>query len=86
MTAEFPGGVEVVTCHCAGALEALGAGDGGAHDRIAAAAAAEAFGDCDAILLAQFSLARAAAAVAAATGKPVVTTPTAAVRALRAGM
>jgi hypothetical protein len=84
MTAEFPACVEIQVRHCTGALEALEAGDADAHDRIAAAAAAEAFGSCDCILLAQFSLARAAAAVAAATGKPVVTTPDAAVRALRA--
>lgn len=86
MMEEFPAGVEIQGRHCAGALEALEAGDPDAHDRIAAAAAAESFGSCDCILLAQFSLARVAAAVAAATGKPVVTTPDAAVRALRAGL
>jgi hypothetical protein len=39
--------------------------------------------DCSVVALAQFSLARAAAAVAAATGRPVLTTPDSAVRKLR---
>ena len=39
--------------------------------------------DCDAIALSQFSLARAAEAVAQATGKPVLTTPDSAVRKLK---
>ena len=39
--------------------------------------------ECDAIALAQFSLARAATAVAAATGRPVLTTPDSAVRKLK---
>jgi hypothetical protein len=39
--------------------------------------------DCDVIALSQFSLARAARAVAAATGKPVLTTPDSAVRKLQ---
>ena len=38
---------------------------------------------CDVIALAQFSLARAAPAVAAATGRTVLTTPDSAVRKLR---
>lgn len=83
MAAEFPSGIEVVPCYCDGALEALAAGDGDAHDRIAAAAAARVLSDCDLIALAQFSLARAANAVALATGKPVLSTPHSAVRAMR---
>jgi hypothetical protein len=39
--------------------------------------------DCDIIALAQFSLARAADAIAQATGRPVLTTPDSAVRKLR---
>jgi hypothetical protein len=66
----------------AGALAALNAGDGAGHDADAARAAA-ALQDCDVIALAQFSLSRAAAAVAAATGKRVLTTPDSAVRKLR---
>ena len=48
-----------------------------------AAQAAASLQDCDVIALAQFSLSRAAAAVAAATGKPVLTTPDSAVRKLQ---
>ncbi|HEX3574654.1 MAG TPA: hypothetical protein VHU42_08650 [Rhodopila sp.] len=39
--------------------------------------------DCDVIALAQFSLSQAAGAVAAATGKAVLTTPDSAVRKLQ---
>ncbi len=82
MLAEFSPEREIVPIHCEGALEALYAGDGAEHDRIAAAAARNLV-DCDVIALAQFSLARAADAVAQATGRPVLTTPDCAVLALR---
>ena len=78
MPPEFPPGVEVVTCLADGALAALDAGDGAAHDRLAAEASVALKG-CDVVLLGQFSLARAAGAVAQATGRPVVTTPGSAV-------
>lgn len=65
------------------ALAALDAGDGPGHDREAAAAARTLAG-AEVIALAQFSLARAAPAVAAATGRPVLTTPDSAVEKLRA--
>ena len=65
-----------------GAMAALEAGDAAAHDR-GAAVAAEALGDCEAVALAQFSLARAAPEVAKATGRPVLTTPDSAVERLR---
>ena len=60
-------------------------GDTATHDRLAAEAA-RARGDagCDVVALAQFSLARAAPAVARAVPLPVLTTPASAVRALRA--
>lgn len=64
-----------------GALAALDAGHGASHDRLAAEAA-KALAGCDVIALAQFSLARAAGAVAAATGLPVLSTPDSAVRKL----
>ncbi|QXM23825.1 aspartate/glutamate racemase family protein [Elioraea tepida] len=64
------------------ALAALDAGDAEAHDRHAAAAAA-ALAGCEVVALAQVSLARAAAAIAAATGRPVLTTPDSAVLRLR---
>ena len=82
MPAEFPPGVEVVPCLAEGALAALDAGDAAAHDRLAAEAAVALKG-CDAVLLGQFSLARAAPLVEAATGLPAVTTPGSAVRKLR---
>ncbi|MEZ0168755.1 aspartate/glutamate racemase family protein [Microvirga sp. TS319] len=83
MPAEFPQGVALAPTLIEGALAALDRGDGAEHDRLAAEAARR-LCDCDAIALAQFSLARAAGAVAAATGRPVLTTPDSAVRKLRA--
>lgn len=83
MPAEFPPGIDLVPCLAEGAMAALDAGDTEAHDRLAAEAARRLAG-CDAILLGQFSLARAAPRVRAATGLPVVTTPGSAVRKLRA--
>jgi aspartate/glutamate racemase len=65
------------------AMEALKAGDGAAHDRLLAERAPE-LEDCDAVMLAQFSTARAAAAVRAAIRLPVLTSPEAAVARLRA--
>jgi Asp/Glu/hydantoin racemase len=82
MPPEFPPGVEVVPCMAEGALAALDAGDGATHDRLAAEAAVALKG-CDVVLLGQFSLARAAPLVAAATGLPVVTTPDSAVAKLK---
>ncbi|PZW51175.1 hypothetical protein C8P66_101397 [Humitalea rosea] len=81
MPAEFPPGVEVVTILAEGAMAALDAGDFATHDRLTAEAARQLSG-CDAIALAQFSMARAAPAVAAETGLPVLTTPDSAVRKL----
>jgi hypothetical protein len=76
-------GAAVRTAHAAGAMEALAAGDAAAHDsRIAEAAAT--LRDCDVVALAQFSMARARAVAEAACGRPVLTTPDAAVAALRA--
>ena len=75
-------GIAVVTALADGALHALDAGDGARHDRLVVEAAGS-LADCDAIALGQFSLARAAQAVAAATGRPVLTTPESAVRKLR---
>ena len=83
MPAEFPAGIEVRPRLAEGALAALDAGDGAGHDLLVAEAAAG-LADCDAIALAQFSLARAREAVAARTGRPVLTTPDSAVRKLRA--
>ncbi len=65
-----------------GALAALKAGDGETHDRIAVDACRR-IGSADALILGQFSLARAADPVRAATSIPVLTTPGCAVQALR---
>ena len=82
MLPEFPAGLTVVPKLAEGALAALDRGDGPEHDRLAVQAAAE-LEECAVIALGQFSLARAAAAIAAATGRPVLTTPASAVRKLR---
>lgn len=67
------------------ALSALQAGDGARHDALLAAAAPQ-FNDCDALMLAQFSTARARDAVAAAVRCPVLTAPDAAVLRLKSLM
>jgi Asp/Glu/hydantoin racemase len=82
MPREFPANVTVVPHLAEGALAALDRGDAETHDRLAAEASL-ALAGCDAIALAQFSLARSAPLVAAATGLPVLTTPDSAIRALR---
>jgi aspartate/glutamate racemase len=84
MPAEFPRDVPLRTALAEDALAALGRGDAAAHDH-AAVQAAQALKQqgCTVIALAQFSLARAQAAVAEATGVPVLTTPDSAVRELR---
>jgi Asp/Glu/hydantoin racemase len=70
--------VELKT-HCiASAMAALRAGDAEAHDRLCAEAAPKLAG-CDAIMLAQFSTARARAAVEKAVACPVLTSPDSAV-------
>jgi hypothetical protein len=83
MPSEFPSNLIVVPRFAQGALAALDRGEPEAHDALAATAAL-ALHDCDVIALAQFSLARAQQAVSAKIGKPVLTTPDCAVRALRA--
>jgi Asp/Glu/hydantoin racemase len=65
-----------------GALAALKRGDGAEHDRLIAAAAAD-LTKVDALVLAQFSMARAAATIAPAKGRTVITTPESAVLKLR---
>jgi len=76
--------LEVETRFVAGAMSALERGDGDAHDA-AIAAAAEGL-RADALLLAQFSMARARERVAAVWAGPVLTSPDSAVRALRAAV
>lgn len=84
MPAEFPGDVPLRTALAEGALQALNHGELQAHDAaVADAAATLAASGCSAIALSQFSLARAAPAVAARTGLAVFTTVDTAVRRLR---
>ena len=75
----------LVTACAPEAMAALNRGDGEAHDHLLAEAAG-ALAQCDAIMLAQFSTARARTAVEAATGARVLTSPDAAVRAMRAAL
>lgn len=65
-----------------GALAALNAGDPERHDTLVAEACT-ALPTVDAIVLGQFSLARAKAALTAVTSAPILTTPDSAVLALR---
>ena len=73
---------EIVGAVADGALEALQAGDEAAHDWLIAEAAAR-LPAVDAIVIGQFSMARAAPLVMAGRTEPVLTTPHAAVRKLR---
>ncbi len=86
MEAEFAemagAGASLETACAPDAMPALAAGDGATHDRLLADAA-QTLGAARTIMLAQFSTARAAEAVAAVTNKPVLTSPDSAVRALR---
>jgi len=82
MPGEFPHRLEVVPKLAAGALAALDRGERAEHDCLVAEASRE-LSDCDLIALAQYSMAPAAALVAEASGRPVLTTPDSAVQKLR---
>jgi Asp/Glu/hydantoin racemase len=82
MPREFPGSIELVPKLAEGALAALDRGDRATHDRLVVEASKD-LRDCDIIALAQYSMAPAAAEVAAATGRPVLTTPDSAVAKLK---
>lgn len=75
----------LVTACAPEAMPALNHGDAATHDALLAEAA-KALKDCDAVMLAQFSTARARPAVTMVTGKPVLTSPDAAVRAMRVAL
>jgi len=64
------------------AIAALQQGRHSEHDRLIAAAAAD-VGPCDALVLGQFSMARAAAGIPAAPGRKVLTSPHSAVARLK---
>jgi Asp/Glu/hydantoin racemase len=82
MPGEFPQHLEIVSKLAAGALGALDQGARAEHDRLVAEASRE-LRDCDLIALAQYSMAPAAALVAEASGRPVLTTPDSAVLKLK---
>ncbi|MBY0438694.1 MAG: aspartate/glutamate racemase family protein [Burkholderiales bacterium] len=79
-----PGGrmPELIGVHVPDAQRLLGEGDGATHDRLVAEAAARYKGR-GRLLLCQFSMARAAAAVEAATGEKPLTSPESAVTKMR---
>lgn len=75
-------GTRIETVCVPEAMRALRSGDGHEHDRLIAEAAGRLEG-CDAVLLAQFSTARARDAVGTVVTVPVLTSPDSAVRLLR---
>ena len=84
MPPEFPSTATLHTELVEDAMHALNAGDAAAHDASVVAAALRLQArSAGVITLAQFSMARAATAVAAATGLPVFTTPSTAIRLLK---
>lgn len=81
--AEASGQRATLETHCVpGAMAALKAGNGPEHDRLVAKAAPR-FADCNAVMLAHFSTARAAPSVSAAIASPVLTSPGSAVAKLK---
>ena len=82
MPAEFPASVELIPKLAEGAMAALDRGDRAEHDRLVVEASRD-LRDCDLIALAQYSMAPAAALVAEASGRPVLTTPDSAVLKLK---
>jgi Asp/Glu/hydantoin racemase len=81
--AGVPAAIE--TCCVPEAMAALKGGNGAEHDRLLAAAA-PLLAACDTVLLAHFSTSRAAGAVEAVLGRPVLTAPGSAVTRLRAAV
>jgi Asp/Glu/hydantoin racemase len=75
--------VELVPYVVERAFDALAGGDAATHDRLVAERARDISG-CDAIVLAQFTLSRAVAAVQAVTPTPIYSSPGAAVAKMRA--
>lgn len=74
--------VDVVSVMAEGALKALKSGDAVRHDTLVAEAAAS-LGHLDAIILGQFSLARAHETAGRLSGRPIITTPQSAVMNLK---
>src|SRR3984893_14136439 len=82
MPRHLPSSVQIVPKLATGALAALDRGDRAEHDRLVADASRD-LRDCDLIALAQYSMAPAAAQVAEASRRPVLTTPDRAVLKLK---
>jgi Asp/Glu/hydantoin racemase len=82
MPREFPSSIQIVPKLVEGARAALDRSDRATHDRLVVEASKD-LRDCDLIALAQYSMAPAAEQVAAATGRPVLTTPDSAVTKLK---
>ena len=74
--------VSIRTATVADAMQALQHGDAERHDRLITAASAE-FKDCDVLMLAQFSMARAATGMPRRTGQRLLTSPHSAVARLK---
>lgn len=74
--------VALRTATVAEAMQALQAGQAGRHDELVAEAAAG-FGDVDVLMLAQFSMARAAGRIAPVPGRRLLTSPDSAVARLK---
>lgn len=74
--------ISVASTIAKGALAALKGGDGARHDALVAEAA-QGLGNVDAIILGQFSLARAHEATGRLSGLPTITTPESAVLSLK---
>lgn len=74
--------LSVRSCSVPEALTALHRGDSELHDELIARAGAD-FEDCDVLMLAQFSMARAASRFAAVRGRRVLTSPSSAVSRLK---
>lgn len=77
--------VELRTVLAQGAIDALSAGQDDIHNALVAASSVE-LSDCNAVMLAHFSTSRAKSAVEETLGRPVLTSPDAAVAALRQRM
>ena len=74
--------ISIRTATIADAMHALQRGDADAHDRLVKQASAE-FKDCDVLMLAQFSMARAAQHLPRQAGQRVLTSPYSAVARLK---
>lgn len=85
MAAQLNRHVECHTLCVPDAMEALASGDADTHDRLIAEAAPQ-LAHCDAIMLAQFSMARAQDAVQQAVTAPVLTSPVSAITKLKAAL